>query len=48
MLFCTRWAVLRSVSLIGIDQAWERGLPGGQPTRGLAGRAALERVPASG
>ncbi|MET9020077.1 phosphotransferase [Actinopolymorpha sp. NPDC004070] len=42
------WAVLRSVSLIGIGQAAERGLPGGQPTWGAAGRAALDRVLASG
>ncbi|MDJ0463979.1 aminoglycoside phosphotransferase family protein [Streptomyces sp. H27-C3] len=38
------WAALRAVSLIGIGQAWERGLPGGQPTWGLAGRTALARV----
>lgn len=38
------WAVLRSLSLIGIGLAWERGLPGGQPTWGRAGRTALERV----
>ncbi|MEV7970839.1 aminoglycoside phosphotransferase family protein [Sphaerisporangium sp. NPDC088356] len=41
------WAVLRGVSLIGVGQAWERGLPGGQPTWGRAGRAALDRVLAS-
>lgn len=41
------WAVLRSLSLIGIGQAWERELPGGQPTWGRAGQAALERVLAS-
>ncbi|GAA2756386.1 aminoglycoside phosphotransferase family protein [Actinopolymorpha rutila] len=41
------WAVLRGVSLIGIGQAWERGLPGGQPTWGAAGRAALDRALAS-
>lgn len=38
------WAALRAVSLIGIGQAWERGLPGGQPTWGRVGRAALDRV----
>ncbi|MFJ9644075.1 phosphotransferase [Streptomyces sp. NPDC101206] len=38
------WAVLRAVSLIGIGRAWERGLPGGQPTWGQVGRAALGRV----
>ncbi|MDH6576617.1 aminoglycoside phosphotransferase family protein [Kitasatospora sp. MAP5-34] len=42
------WAVLRCVSLIGIGQAWDRGLPGGQPTWGPAGRAALDRVLAAG
>ena len=41
------WAVLRSLSLIGIGQAHEQGLPGGQPTWGSAGRTALERVLAS-
>ncbi|WP_405164853.1 aminoglycoside phosphotransferase family protein [Nocardia sp. NBC_01499] len=38
------WAVLLAASLISIGQAWERGLPGGQPTWGRAGRLALERV----
>ncbi|WP_328929537.1 phosphotransferase [Streptomyces sp. NBC_00190] len=38
------WAVLRSLSLIDIGRAGERGLPGGQPTWGPAGRAALDRV----
>ncbi|WP_030158726.1 aminoglycoside phosphotransferase family protein [Streptomyces sp. NRRL S-244] len=38
------WAVLRSISLIGIGRAWERGLPGGRPTWGRAGWAALDRV----
>ncbi|MFG2827531.1 aminoglycoside phosphotransferase family protein [Streptomyces sp. NPDC048434] len=38
------WAALRAVSLIGIGQAWERGLPGGRPTWELAGRTALDRV----
>ncbi|MFD2082702.1 Predicted kinase, aminoglycoside phosphotransferase (APT) family [Actinopolymorpha cephalotaxi] len=42
------WAVLRGVSLIGIGQAAERGLPGGQPTWGSAGRATLDRVLAAG
>lgn len=41
-------AVLRAVSLISIGSAWDRGLPGGQPTWGRAGRAALERVLADG
>ena len=38
------WAVLRSVSLIGIGRAAARGLPGGQPTWGPAGEAALGRL----
>ncbi|MEU7144693.1 aminoglycoside phosphotransferase family protein [Nocardia sp. NPDC046473] len=38
------WAVLHAASLISIGQAWDRGLPGGQPTWGRAGRVALERV----
>ncbi|WP_433655247.1 aminoglycoside phosphotransferase family protein [Nocardia sp. CA-128927] len=38
------WAVLHAASLISIGQAWERGLPGGQPTWGRAGRLTLERV----
>ncbi len=42
------WAVLRGASLVGIGQAWERGLPGGKPTWGAAGRAALGRVLAFG
>ena len=37
-------AVLRAVSLLGIGLAGERGLPGGQPTWGPAGRRTLERV----
>lgn len=41
------WAVLRGLSLVGIGQAWERGLPGGKQTWGPAGRAALDRVLAS-
>ncbi len=42
------WAVLRALSLLGIGLAGTRGLPGGQPTWGPAGRAALERVLADG
>ncbi|MET9908306.1 phosphotransferase [Streptomyces sp. NPDC006476] len=38
------WAVLRALALIGIGQAWQRGLPGGQRTWGPAGRAALGRA----
>ncbi|MQS11352.1 phosphotransferase [Streptomyces kaniharaensis] len=38
------WALLHSLSLIDIGRAGERGLPGGQPTWGPAGRAALDRV----
>jgi aminoglycoside phosphotransferase (APT) family kinase protein len=38
------WAVLRSLTLIGIGQAGERGLPGGKPTWLPAGWAALERA----
>jgi aminoglycoside phosphotransferase (APT) family kinase protein len=41
------WAVLRGVSLIGIGLAGERGLPGGKPTWGPAGWAAVDRVLAS-
>ncbi|MFF4350210.1 aminoglycoside phosphotransferase family protein [Streptomyces sp. NPDC001530] len=41
------WAVLQSLSLVGIGQAWERGLPGGKQTWGPAGQAALDRVLAS-
>jgi aminoglycoside phosphotransferase (APT) family kinase protein len=40
-------AVLRGLALVGIGQAWERGLPGGKQSWGLAGRATLERVLAS-
>ncbi|MFD8751175.1 aminoglycoside phosphotransferase family protein [Kitasatospora sp. NPDC059577] len=40
-------ALLCALSLISVGLAWERGLPGGQPTWGPAGRAALERVLAS-
>jgi aminoglycoside phosphotransferase (APT) family kinase protein len=38
------WAVLRALSLIGIGQQWEQGLPGGQQTWGPAGRTALDRL----
>jgi aminoglycoside phosphotransferase (APT) family kinase protein len=38
------WALRRAFVLIEIGRAWEQGLPGGQPTWGRAGRAALERV----
>ncbi|MFI6042625.1 aminoglycoside phosphotransferase family protein [Nocardia sp. NPDC051321] len=38
------WAVLRAAGLMSIGLAWQRGLPGGQPTWGKAGRAALDRV----
>ncbi|MEV5608955.1 aminoglycoside phosphotransferase family protein [Streptomyces sp. NPDC052225] len=38
------WTVLRGIGLIGIGRAGDRGLPGGQPTWGTAGRAALDRL----
>jgi aminoglycoside phosphotransferase (APT) family kinase protein len=38
------WAVLSALDLISIGRAWERGLPGGQPTWGLADRRIFERV----
>jgi aminoglycoside phosphotransferase (APT) family kinase protein len=38
------WAVLRAIGLIGIGQNGDRGLPGGKPTWGPAGRSALERA----
>ncbi|MFD5229022.1 aminoglycoside phosphotransferase family protein [Streptomyces qaidamensis] len=38
------WAVLSALDLISIGRAWERGLPGGQPTWGRAGRRILECV----
>ncbi|MEO7195338.1 MAG: phosphotransferase [Pseudonocardiaceae bacterium] len=38
------WAVQLGFSLISIGEAWERGLPGGQPTWDLAGRNTLDRV----
>jgi aminoglycoside phosphotransferase (APT) family kinase protein len=41
------WAALFGVSLLGIGQAWDRGLPGGQPTWGRAGRRALHRLAAT-
>ncbi|MFJ2576912.1 aminoglycoside phosphotransferase family protein [Kitasatospora aureofaciens] len=41
------WALLRSLALIDIGRAGDRGLPGGKPTWGPAGRAALARVLAS-
>ncbi len=42
------WAVLSAFGLLSIGQAWEKGLPGGQPTWGRAGRRTLERVLAHG
>ncbi|MGW4745523.1 aminoglycoside phosphotransferase family protein [Streptomyces sp. NPDC004290] len=42
------WALLRAAGLIAIGRAGERGLPGGKPTWGPAGRAALVRVLAHG
>ncbi|MER7537103.1 aminoglycoside phosphotransferase family protein [Streptomyces sp. NPDC097704] len=38
------WALLRAAGLIAIGRAGDRGLPGGKPTWGPAGRAALARV----
>ncbi|ARP73655.1 aminoglycoside phosphotransferase [Streptomyces pluripotens] len=38
------WAVLRGLSLMRLGRAFERGLPGGQPLWGQAGRTALNRV----
>lgn len=38
------WAVLRALTLIAIGQRGDQGLPGGKPSWGPAGRAALERV----
>ncbi|WP_078860474.1 phosphotransferase [Streptomyces rubellomurinus] len=38
------WAVLRALMLLGIGRAGLHGLPGGKPTWGPAGRAALQRV----
>ncbi|MEU8825345.1 aminoglycoside phosphotransferase family protein [Streptomyces sp. NPDC048636] len=41
------WAAAKSLFLILMGRAGEQGLPGGKPTWGPAGRAALERVLAS-
>ncbi|RKN08399.1 aminoglycoside phosphotransferase family protein [Streptomyces radicis] len=41
------WAVRAALGLLAIGRAGERGLPGGKPTWGPAGRAAIERVLAS-
>ncbi|MFJ5307268.1 aminoglycoside phosphotransferase family protein [Streptomyces sp. NPDC088350] len=41
------WAVRSCLGLLGVGRAWDRGLPGGQPTWGHAGRTALDRVLAS-
>jgi aminoglycoside phosphotransferase (APT) family kinase protein len=38
------WALLSALAFIAVGRAWERGLPGGQPTWGRAGRRILERV----
>lgn len=38
------WAVLSALTLVSVGQAWDRGLPGGQPTWGRAGRRILERL----
>ncbi|WP_327682197.1 aminoglycoside phosphotransferase family protein [Kitasatospora sp. NBC_00458] len=38
------WAVLRALHLLAIGRAGDRGLPGGKPTWGPAGRAAIDRV----
>ncbi|MFI7341450.1 phosphotransferase [Streptomyces sp. NPDC050085] len=38
------WAILRAIDLIRIGLAGDRGLPGGKPTWGPAGRAALKRI----
>ncbi|MFJ5611914.1 aminoglycoside phosphotransferase family protein [Streptomyces sp. NPDC093221] len=38
------YAVRATLGLISVGQAAEKGLPGGKPTWGVAGRAALERV----
>ncbi|MFB6836724.1 aminoglycoside phosphotransferase family protein [Streptomyces sp. NPDC056361] len=42
------WALLRAAGLIDIGRAGDQGLPGGKPTWGPAGRAALARVLADG
>ncbi|MEU7744362.1 hypothetical protein [Nonomuraea sp. NPDC049158] len=41
------WAILRALMLISIGRAGDRGLPGGKPTWGPAGRSTLGRVLAS-
>lgn len=38
------WAALKGLVLLSIGQAGERGLPGGKPTWGPAGRRTLDRV----
>jgi aminoglycoside phosphotransferase (APT) family kinase protein len=38
------WAVLQALSLMGVGQQWEKGLPGGQQTWGPAGQGALDRA----
>jgi len=38
------WAVLSAMVFISVGQAWERGLPGGQPTWGRIGRRMLKQV----
>jgi aminoglycoside phosphotransferase (APT) family kinase protein len=42
------WAIRSAHGLIAVGQAGDRGLAGGKPTWGPAGRAALERVLAHG
>jgi aminoglycoside phosphotransferase (APT) family kinase protein len=42
------WAVRSAFGLLSVGQAGEKGLPGGKPTWGTAGRAALRRVLADG
>lgn len=38
------WAVWRGMGLLSIGRAWAHGRPGGQPTWGQAGQAALTRI----
>ncbi|MCX5206624.1 aminoglycoside phosphotransferase family protein [Streptomyces sp. NBC_00237] len=38
------WALFRALMLLNIGHAGDKGLPGGKPTWGPAGRASLERV----
>lgn len=38
------WALLRALGLVGIGQRGDQGLPGGKPTWGPAGWAALRRL----